>query len=804
MTHQSKHIAAISTLTFLILCTLMIKLSRFVNECECQCPEPSILCLDRSGEFLCEIKQDGDSESGYWPLTVLPDRITKTVILLEDKRFFHHPGVDTLALLRAVVQNVSEGKRISGASTIAMQIARLQNPGARTYVKKIKEACFALVLTATHSRKEILSHYLRIAPYGNGIRGIACAARYYFDKPVEDLSWAEIAFLCAIPQSPSERNPYESSGHQRIIDKAKNILAALNHSGCLSEAEYSIALKEMQTLYVKPPNNRPPSAIHSILKLEELASKGILQSDDGSNIIHTTLDISIQDEIQIRLKNKLESLYERGAGNGAVILLDLQNQTVMGWVGSSGYFDEAHSGAIDFSEVKRSSGSTLKPFIYVLAFETNTINPTTVLDDIDRGAGGVTNADESFLGPLLPRAALANSRNVPAVNVLSKTGLETCYAFLKDLGLHNGEKPASFYGCGMAIGGLPVTLENLVTAYTIFTNDGLLGNLNWAVSDDTQNGKRVISASSARQISLFLSDPMARLPAFPRMGNCEYDYSVALKTGTSSNYRDAWTIAFSRKYLVGVWIGHPDARPMNRVSGYNSAAALAKEILDYVHERKYGDEYSETFPPPEGAIPVTLCGFSGKLASPLSTYRFDEWLLPENAPTEISEVVIQKQVDSRTGYDADASTPSHCIVNTPIINLPSRYAHWACYSSHNIRSFLGPIKNNAYAKAQHMIADVDEKKAIQDVPVSLRITSPDHQINLIRDPESPTELCSLSLKIDVNPPQNQIVWYVDGRPYQTSEFPYSIRWPLEQGHHWFQAHLPFREEASNIVSVNVL
>jgi len=293
-----------------------------------------------------------------------------------------------------------------------MQVARIQRPGSRTYGRKLVESLTALFLTLRHGRENVLSHYLRIVPYGNRIH-----------------------------------------------------------------------------------------------------------------------------------------------------VVDIQTSKVLAWMGSIDYFDEVQSGAIDYASIPRSSGSTLKPFLYGLALDKGVITPASVLDDLPRGSAAITNADKSYLGPMLPRSALSNSRNIPAVDVLEKVGIEEAFDLLGASELHDGRNPARHYRLGLAIGALPVTLEHLVSAYTVFAGDGRYRELVWYRGQPTEEPRQILSEDAARQVTLFLSDPMARLPTFPRMGFNECPFPVAVKTGTSSNYRDAWTVAYSSKFLVGVWVGRADYRP---------------------------------------------------------------------------------------------------------------------------------------------------------------------------------------------------------------------------------------------------
>src|SRR5439155_10717392 len=231
-------------------------------------PAPTLLLRDAHGRFLAEVPDARDPEVGYWPLARLPPRVVAATLAVEDRRFWRHPGVDPLAVVRGVGQNLRAGRRASGASTIAMQVARLERPGPRTYPRKLIEALAALALTARYGHAAVLAHYLRIAPYGNRVRGIAYAARRYLEKPVEDLSWAETAFLAAIPQAPARMNPYREPGRTRAAERGRRILDALLAARVLGRDEYDLAVRQIAALRIPPLGRRPPEALHAVLHLE--------------------------------------------------------------------------------------------------------------------------------------------------------------------------------------------------------------------------------------------------------------------------------------------------------------------------------------------------------------------------------------------------------------------------------------------------------------------------------------------------------------------------------------------------------
>jgi penicillin-binding protein 1C len=867
-----------------------------------EAPAPSLLLLDRNGRFLGELAAPprrpvaapgglqappvedprgrrraaaaaapGEDGLGYWPIADLPPRVVAATLALEDRRFGSHPGVDLLAVARAAMQNLRTRGRVSGASTLAMQVARMQSPGARGYLRKLSEALTAVLLTQRYGPREILRHYLRIVPYGNRIHGIAYAARSYFDKPVEDLSWAEIAFLSALPQAPARMNPFSPDGRARAVRRGGHMLAELAGRGVLSRAEYALAQGQLAELRVPFRERRPAEALHALLHLQALLAEGKLRPARAPDrpgaaapIVRTTIDLDLQRDAAWTTWRALRDWRSRGAGNASLIVLDLAHREVLAWVGSAGYFDAEDHGAIDYARVRRSAGSTLKPFLYALALERGVIAPSSMMDDLERGPGGVANADDAFLGPLLPRVALANSRNVPAVHLLARLGLEQGYGLLRELGLTDGALPARHYGLGMAIGGLPVTLEELARAYLALAGDGRMpAQLRWLRGQPEPEPRRVFGEDTARQITLFLSDPQARLPSFQRMGPTEYRFPVAVKTGTSTNYHDAWAVAYSTRYLAAAWVGHPGFRAMNHLSGYLSAADLVRRALLRLHGEQ-GDGLEDlSFPAPRGYRPVRVCALSGQRATAACDRVFLEWFRPGEEPVDDCEAHRQRAVDRRNGLLATAATPPAAVEVRTFVELAPRYAAWQAATGlqrpPEAPSQLtlpavarggggggamvarggwgggggaaGAARSRGAASAARLAAGdrggwagaarsavggggwpgaaspaapaSPGRVALAGGPIRLRVTSPEGDARLMRDPETPADLNTVALRVVVDPPVNEVVWYVDGRPFAIAPYPYTTRWPLQPGEHTFQARLPFTGGVSRPVKITV-
>jgi len=719
-------------------------------------PPPTILLLDRQGAFLGEIGATGRDDLGFWPLERIPWRVAAATIAIEDRRFRTHPGVDPIALARAAWDNVRLGRRSSGASTLAMQVARMQRPGARTVWRKGVEALAALGLTARNGRDGVLGHYLRLAPYGNRIHGIGYAARRYLGKPVDDLSWAEVAFLTALPQAPGRMNPYLPAGRARGLARARRILALLRDAGTMSPSEYELALHQIDGIVVPRLPRRPEEALHPVLRLAaRFADPAARRTLPDPPLVRSTLDLGLQQEVSRLTAATVRALADDGARNAAAIVLDRATGETLAWVGSANYYDTRDAGAIDYATVARPAGSTLKPFLYALALERGLITPATVLDDSARGPGGVEDADLEFLGPLLPRFALANSRNVPAVKLLERVGLDETWAFFRQLGLHDGSKPASVYGSGLALGVLPVSLEALVRGATALANDGLLIEPHLIAGPGNPAPRRVLAESAARQVTLFLSDPMARLPGFPRMGPSEYPFPAAVKTGTSAGCRDAWALAWSTRAVVGVWVGRPDFRPMKSLGGYVAAAALARRILSLRHADQLDGLSDRPFPPPRGYLPIRLCATTGLLPGAACDRVVSEWFAPGQEPTDIC--------DHRASIGKWGQ-----------IYFPGKI---------NLSPFPPPLRGARAAR--------------------LRVSAPEPGAVLLADPEVPPGSATIALQAEADPAPPELTWYVDSRPWRITGYPYTVRWPIEPGAHTFQVRIPGQEEASPTIRISV-
>ncbi|HUB08189.1 MAG TPA: penicillin-binding protein 1C [Myxococcales bacterium] len=751
-------------------------------------PRPSTLILDRHGTYLGEVPGDGDAR-GYWPLPAeLPARLVRATLETEDRHFYAHGGVWLPSVARALWQDVRNLRLVSGASTIAMQVARLAAPGRRGVWRKLREAIAAEWLVWRFGHDAVLRSYLTLAPYGNRAQGAVRAARLYFGEPVQDLSWLQAAYLAGLPQAPGRENPYDPAGLRRGLARAHRILATLHARGFVGDAELREALRDELGLVPLP--HRPPDATHAALAWGRLVRAG-----PRASTVSATLDLDVQSVAAAALRRRLDQLSPEL--EGAALVVDRASGDVLAYVGSRDYFDENGRGAIDYVRTKRSPGSALKPFIYALAMERGQLTAATLLADTrldiqtaGRAAYLPENSGHGFLGPLLAREALGNSRNIPALRVLSRLGVEPALRFLDAAGVAGVSFEPDRYGLGLAIGNLPVTLEELVTAYALLAHHGETAPLRWTLADAVPAApRRLLRADVADMIAEILADPLARRPSFPRGGSLDFPYAVSIKTGTSQGGRDAWAVGFSDRLLIGVWIGSPDWDRQVALSGSSAAAPALHEMLDALMrtDRPWVPE-EKTVPFPAGWVTREVCPLSGELAGPDCDAAVVEAFAPGTEPTTLCPFHARVRLDRRNGLRAGPGCSDADVVTRRMLTLPHRFARWA--RSHHLE--LAPERSSP-------LCPLPPEAATPYV----RIEEPRDQSRFLRDPDGPTPGVSLKVAADVEPANEDIVWIVDGRPVARAAYPYDAQFPLSAGEHVIRAVMARRSIASAPVTVFV-
>lgn len=715
---------------------------------------------DVNGIYLTE--GDGISQSyGYWDINSFNDlRITKAIIAIEDRRFYNHPGVDLRALLRALKENVVNGNP-QGGSTLAMQVIRIQEISSRNLITKIFETTAAFFMVMRYGKEKVLNQYLKIVPMGRKIHGVSYASRRYFKKPVEDLSWAEAAILASLPKAPGRMDITNYKGMERAKIRAKTVLKRLFDQDYIDHEMYNRSLDVLKDFKALGVETRPGYAFHYILRLyEQLEQKGEINYKTSTK---TNLDLNIQKYLTKYVNSIYQELKQKDVDNIAIIISN-KNGEILGYKGSQDYFNKKHHGAINYANRRRSSGSTLKPFLYIKGLDDGAFYPNSIVDDLpihivdDEGSFIAANYDEDFLGPMLYRKTLANSRNIPSVRILEEIGLYKTYDYFMNLNFIHRDLSPEFYGYGLIIGGLYVTLEDLVTAYGSILNDGKEFKLKWFKGDDNSGGIKIGSRFNSRLITQFLLDPTSRLPSFPRMGPMEYPYPVAVKTGTSQGYRDAWTIAYSQDYITGIWLGRHDNGKMNHVSG-STAAKYLKPIMNYLHPQEVKGLNHKPFKLPENCVEVDICPLSGKLKGENCDNSVSEFFKESEVPVDYCDVHIRLAVDKFTNKIADHQTPIENIETRIFVNLPSRYAVWS-----EKQGFETPKKN---------ITDVSIPKMV--------INEPRDRARFIYDFEIPDRFQSIPLVADIDPQIPYVDWYINDVLYKRVSYPYKARFQLKPG-----------------------
>jgi penicillin-binding protein 1C len=301
-------------------------------------------------------------------------------------------------------------------------------------------------------------------------------------------------------------------------------------------------------------------------------------------------------------------------------------------------------------------------------------------------------------------------------------------------------------------------------------------------------------------VTLHLSDANARLPTFPRMGSTEYAFPVALKTGSSQGLRDAWTVAWTPRYLLGVWVGHPDARPMRELTGAASAGLIAHRILHRLHHDQRQGFADLRFPAPEGYRPVLLCGLTGKRATAACDRRFEEWFAPGEEPIEDDDAFLRLAIDRRNGRLAQANTPARFVEWRTFVDLPPRYAAWAAQAGL-------PRPPGAVSFGETLLparpAGANGTTSGRSEAPRFRVAAPSDGLRLLRDPTIPAAHNTIALRAEISPPVPEVLWLVDGQPFQLAPYPYTARWPLQAGEHRIQARSPSTGEVSNSVRLIV-
>ncbi|WP_150523440.1 penicillin-binding protein 1C [Roseibium sediminis] len=531
----------------------------------------SNVVLDRNDRLLRAFL----SADEKWRLPVELDAIDpiyfKLLIAYEDRRFREHSGVDLRALVRAGVQLASRGRVVSGGSTLTMQVARLlSEEGTRSLAAKYHQVLKAIALEDALSKDEILALYALRAPFGGNLEGIRAASLIWFGKEPSRLTLAEAALLVALPQSPEGRRPDRSPKAARNArDRVLDVAAA---TGVASLDEIAAAKRErLPVSWRKMPQHAPHK------------SRQVVAANPARSVHHLTLDLELQKSLESLASKRVGKLGRKVSM--AIVVADHTSSEILAAVGSPGLHDRARQGHVDMTEAVRSPGSTLKPYIYGLAFEDRIALPESLIQDrpVDFDGYRPTNFDQGYQGAITVRHALQQSLNTPAVQLLDTVGPARLMARMKRAGLSPDLPGQDAAGLAIGLGGVGVSLMDLVRLYAGLAELGRPVDLHFSRDGESETTKSSVNRQQSRP---FLSeaaawqvvDILSGLPQ-PQAAKAQ---AVAYKTGTSYGYRDAWSVGFDGQHVVGVWVGRPDGSPVSGQTGAESASPILFEVFQRI------------------------------------------------------------------------------------------------------------------------------------------------------------------------------------------------------------------------------
>ena len=579
-------------------------------------PQSTVL-FDESGHLLgARIAGDGQWRFPY--CKDVPEGFKTCLINFEDKRFYDHIGIDFLAILRAIRLNILSGKKVSGASTISMQVIRLSRKGKpRTYFEKIVELFKAIRLELSYSKEEILQLYSTYAPFGGNIVGLETASWKYFGRSVDKLSMAEYATLAVLPNRPSMINPNKN---RNILMKQRNkLLKDLFLKNIIDSVSYSLSLKEPLPKRTKPLPNLAPHLIDFVQYQLEMEGR---------------INLTIQRDKQVLINQLLEThhkyLRENEIHNVSALLLDTKSGKVLAYTGNVGYFKNPLGGSVDMIQSKRSTGSILKPILFAASLDDGLISSSSLLPDVPTYFGDYSpqNYSLKYAGAVSASEALIRSLNVPTVRLLSRYGQPKFYDKLKKLGITTLNKPPSHYGLSLILGGSEVKIWDITGTYASMARSLMFFNSNNSTYNNFSYHSPIlfqedtsylrIDQSNYSNISAgALFEMFQSMAKVVRPGSDKYweeftsSQQIAWKTGTSFGFRDAWAIGCTPKYTLSVWVGNASGEGRPGLTGLKAAAPVLFDIFNSLNREKNWFEK-----PLDDFQEVNLCKHSGYKSLP--------------------------------------------------------------------------------------------------------------------------------------------------------------------------------------------
>jgi 1A family penicillin-binding protein len=622
----------------------------------------STFIYDRNGEVLYEIFDPNGGRRTMVPISEMPQHLIAATLATEDANFYQNPGFDLRAIFRAVWQNFRGQSVLSGASTITQQLIRItlfdfEERFERSPERKVREIILAYKLSQMFSKDEILERYLNEINYGNLAYGVEAAARTYFGKPARELSLSEASLLAGLPQAPADYDPFLN--FRGAKERQAEVLGLMVRQGYITEETAEAALRhELKFQPVRNDIKAPHFVMYVRDQLERKYGRSRLYT--AGFRVYTTLDLNLQRQAEQVATEHIARIRDHNATNTSIVAINPNSGEILTMVGSVDYFDSEIAGQVNMATAMRQPGSTLKPFTYAAGFVRNSMSPGSVIMDEPtqfRGAGGEPyiprNPDGRFHGPVTVRYALANSLNIPALKVVAETGVQPMIDLARQMGITT-LADARRYGLTVTLGGGEVRLVDLVYAYTPFANGGLqigqpvaeprpgarefepasilkIVDAEGRVLEEysPRPGKRVITPQVAWLITDILSDDEARADTYGRNSPLAINRPAAVKTGTTDNFEDSWTVGYTPDLVVGVWVGNANNSPMRQILGVSGAGAIWNNVMTRAHK----NIAVRQFPRPPGVVQVAIDPRTGLRPAPGGPSK-TEWFLESQVPTQ--------------------------------------------------------------------------------------------------------------------------------------------------------------------------
>ncbi|MHB1161083.1 MAG: penicillin-binding protein 1C [Chloroflexota bacterium] len=756
-------------------------------------PLPATAAIfDRHGTLLYEALDPLQGKGSFVPLRELPAHLLRATIATEDATFYSNPGVDPLAILRALWQNWRGEGIVSGGSTLTQQLARnlWMSPserGEQSLWRKLREAALALRLSARLGKDEILELYLNSAPYGHQAVGVDAAARVYFGKSARDLDLAESALLAGLPQAPSAYDPLADLSRARARQRV--VLSLMVRQGYIGEGDARVAAAEPLRLSTAAFPVRAPHFVAYVrqLMVEQI---GLDPIQTGGLRVHTTLDLGLQEIAEATVSRHVAALADKNVRSGALVALDPATGGILAMVGSADYFDPAIDGEVNVTLAARQPGSSIKPILYAAALENRAATAATVLYDVptsfltaDGKSYAPENYDRVWHGPVSVRESLANSLNLPTVSLMQRVGMG---AFL-DVAHRAGIATLSSRSAGdlsLALGSGEVRPLDLASAYASMAAGGVgrdpvailrvedpQGRVLW--QPDASRERRVVSPQVAYLVTDILSDDDARSMAFGPSGPLRLSRPAAAKTGTTTDWRDNWTVGYTPELLAAVWVGNADNSAMRGVSGISGAAPIWHDFMEEALKGRPESEFRE----PPGLVRLEVCPETGELPSQWCPNRRVELFLEGTAPTASCSWHRPLRIDRSTGLLAGPGCPPELVEERVFQFVPPELQMWA--------RERGVPEPTAEPCTTHGPADPDSGRRPR-----LLLTSPSQGGVLQITPDLPRELQRVEVAAAGSGlgSRVRVDLLVDGVPLATfEEPPYRATWQLSPGRHLFRA-----------------